>query len=343
MKTPALENLSIIKDGSYLSEAQMMDCMNEIMSGLWTDENIEDFLLGLARRGESVDEITGAAKVMRQKAAAIKAPQGALDCCGTGGDCSGTYNISTAVALVCAACDIPVAKHGNRSASSQSGAADVLEVLGVNLSISLTKIEEALKRFNYAFLMATRHHSAMKHVMPVRKKLGVRTIFNILGPLANPAGTKHQLLGVFDKSLVLPMAKVLDKLGTKSAWVVHGSDGLDEITTTSKTYIARLENGKIMQEEITPEDFGLRRANLDDIKGASAKENARALLDILNGRQNPYRDIVLANSAAAILISGKEENLEDALWCAAYALDSKKALKVLESYIDFTKENAQSS
>ncbi len=343
MTTQSIQSLKIIKDGDYLTEQQMRSCMNDIMEGLWSDDDIATFLLGLAERGESVEEITGAAKVMRKKALAIKAPDGALDCCGTGGDCAGTYNISTAVALVCAACGIPMAKHGNRSASSKSGAADVLEALGVELSIPQNKIEEALDLFNYAFLMAPRHHSAMKYVMPVRKKLGVRTIFNILGPLANPAGTKYQLLGVFDKALVLPMAQVLDKLGTRSAWVVHGSDGLDEITTTGETYVAKLKGGKITEEILTPEDFGLKRAGLQDITGGSPQENAKALRGVLEGEQNAYRDIVLANSAAAIVVAGKEETLEDALWCAALALDNGTALKVLEDYAAFTKDNAESS
>ena len=341
MTAQALESLNIIKEGNFLSEKQMCACMNEIMEGLWSDDDIESFLLGLAERGETVEEMTGAAKVMREKALAIKAPEGALDCCGTGGDCAGTYNISTAVALVCAACDIPVAKHGNRSASSKSGAADVLEALGVELAIPHNKVEEALDLYNYAFLMAPRHHSAMKHVMPVRKKLGVRTIFNILGPLANPAGTKYQLLGVFDKDLVLPMTQVLNRLGTESAWVVHGSDGLDEITTTGETYVAKLKDGQITEEELTPADFGLKISKSEEIKGGNPEENAKALRGILEGEQNPYRDIVLANSAAALMIVGKEETLEDAVWCAAHALDSGKALQVLESYAAFTKENAE--
>ena len=341
MTAQSTENLDIIKEGRFLTEDQMRVCMCEIMEGLWSDDDIAAFLLGLAERGETVEEITGAAKVMREKALAIIAPDGALDCCGTGGDCAGTYNISTAVALVCAACGIPVAKHGNRSASSKSGAADVLEALGVELAISKDNVEEALERFNYAFLMAPHHHSAMKHVMPVRKKLGVRTIFNILGPLANPAGTKYQLLGVFDKALVLPMAQVLDKLGTHSAWVVHGSDGLDEITTTGETYVAKLKDGKIIEDKLTPEDFGLCRSDPEEIKGGSPEENAQALRNVLKGQQNPYRDIVLANAAAAIMVAGKEETLEDAVWCAAQALDSGKALEILESYIAFTKENVE--
>ncbi len=335
------EILKIIQSGNTLSEEQMQICMSEIMNGLWAEGDISALLLGLAGRGETVEEITGAAKVMRVKALSIKAPQGALDCCGTGGDCAGTYNISTAVALICAACGVPMAKHGNRSASSKSGAADVLEALGVELSVPKDKLEEALERFNYAFLMAPRHHSAMKHVMPVRKKLGVRTIFNILGPLANPAQTKFQLLGVFDKALVLPIAQVLDKLGAQSAWVVHGSDGLDEITTTGETYVAKLKDGKITEEILRPDDFGVKTSKPEDLIGGTPEHNAKAIREILSGVQNSYRDIVLANAAAALIVAGKEKTIEDGVWCAAHALDSGKALNILESYIAFTKENAE--
>lgn len=329
--------LKLIKCGEFLSEEMMVFCMNDIMEGRWSEEDLLAFLSGLAKRGESVDEITGAAKVMREKALFINAPKGAVDCCGTGGDAKGTYNISTAVAFICAACGIPMAKHGNRSASSKSGAADVLEALGVELSLSRGDIEEALKRFNYAFLMAPNHHSAMKHVALVRKKLGTRTIFNILGPLANPADTKFQLLGVFDKTLLVPMAKVLDKLGTKSAWVVHGSDGLDEITTTGKTYVAKLKDGIITEDVLNPDDFGVKRASHEELIGGSPEDNAKALRFVLSGAQNAYRDIALANAAAVLVLTGEEKTLEDAMWRAAYAVDSGKALGVLEDYAVFTR------
>ncbi|MFP4097829.1 MAG: anthranilate phosphoribosyltransferase [Alphaproteobacteria bacterium] len=342
MTNESMKYIEIVLGGETLSQDQMRHCMEEIMEGVWKDEALESFLRALAKRGETVEEITGAARVMRAKALPIKAPEGAIDCCGTGGDCSGTYNISTTVALVCAACGVPVAKHGNRSASSKSGAADVLEALGVDLSVSQEKLEEALKKFHYAFLMAPHHHSAMNHVMPVRKKMKTRTIFNILGPLANPANTQYQLLGVFDKALVLPIAQVLKNLGTRSAWVVHGSDGLDEITTTGKTYVARLKNSEITQSILTPSDFGIRRAAPEELKGGSPQENAAALRDVLDGAQNAYRDIVLANAASALVVAEKEETLEDALWHASHAIDSGKAMDLLESYIAFTKQNSQS-
>lgn len=336
----SIENFLVqIQNGQSLSEADMTLCMQGIMEGKWSDDNISDFLLGLAKRGETVEEITGAAKVMREKALPINAPEGAVDCCGTGGDNSDTYNISTAVAILSAACGVPVAKHGSRSASSKSGAADVLEALGVDLSSSQASLEEALGLYNFAFLMAPNHHSAMKYVMPVRKSLGVRTIFNILGPLANPAKTKFQLLGVFDKALVLPIAQVLQKLGTQSAWVVHGSDGLDEITTTGETYVAKLNDGEITQEVLTPENFGLACANANDLKGGDPQENASALLSIFEGKKNAYRDIVLANTAAVLVISGKEKILSDAVKAAAVAIDNGNALKLLNDYSAFTKNN----
>ncbi len=319
-----------------LTESEMIQSMSEIMNGEWSDEKIEEFLLELSSRGETVEEITGAAKVMREKALHIIAPEGAVDCCGTGGDASGTYNISTAVAIVSAACGVPVAKHGNRSASSKSGAADVLEALDINLDIQQEKLEEALKLYNFAFLMAPNHHSAMRFVAPARKKIAKRTIFNILGPLANPAKTKFQLLGVFDQSLTLPIAEVLKNLGTISAWVVHGSDGLDEITTTGETYIAKLHNGQITEGILTSLDFGLKTANPFELKGGEPAENATALLNILKGEKNAYRDIVIANTAAVLLIAGKVETIQNGVSYAKSALDESRALNIFEHYRDFT-------
>ena len=334
------ETLTKIQNGETLSENEMRTAMSGIMEGQWKDAQIATFLTGLATRGETVEEITGAASVMRNKALHINAPEGAVDCCGTGGDAAGTYNISTAVAIVAAACGVPIAKHGNRGASSKFGAADTLEALGINLDVPQEKLEEALKRYNFAFLMAPRHHGAMKYVMPVRKALGTRTIFNILGPLANPAKTKYQLLGVFDRDLVLPIAQVLKKLGTQSAWVVHGSDGLDEITTTGETYIAELKNGMITERTLSPEDFGLSRAKPEDLKGGTPEENAAALLEILKGTKNAYRDIVIANTAAVLMIANKADDLKTAVAIATQAIDNGTALKLLNDYKDFTHEHA---
>ena len=330
-------SLDKLRVGENLSEAEMVAAMNVIMEGAATEQDIAAFLTYLMKKGETVDEITGAARVMRAKASTIKAPPGAIDCCGTGGDASGTYNVSTAVALIVAACGIPVAKHGNRAASSKSGAADVLEALGVNLDIDHTHIEDALARYNFAFLMAPRHHTAMKHVVPIRKKLGFRTIFNLLGPLSNPAGTKRQLIGVFDEKWIKPMAETLERLGTEKAWVVHGQDGLDEITVTGKTRIAKLEHNKIDVENIVPQLFGLDYSSTPALMGGDAQYNAEALKRLLDGEISAYRNIVLANAAAALLIADKTVDPVKAQHLAAEAIDSGKAKKTLSDYSEFTR------
>ena len=322
-----------------LNEEQMIEAMTAIMSGQVSDESLADFLVNMAERGETVEELTGAARVMRENAAKINAPYGSVDCCGTGGDKSGTYNISTAVAIVAASCGVNVAKHGNRASSSKSGAADVLEVLGVNLNAPQEHLEQALNLYHFAFLMAPNHHQAMKHVAKVRKELGRRTIFNLLGPLANPAGTRHQLLGVYDQKWVTPMAETLKNLGTKSAWVVHGSDGLDEITITGPTHIAKLDHeGKIQESTITPDDFGLQQHAGEKIIGGDAMQNAQALRAVLEGQKCAYRDIVLANTAALLIIAGKADDLVKAAQIAANALDQGLANQTLKDYIAFSRE-----
>lgn len=334
------EYLDALRGGGTLSEEQMIAAMTLIMDGLAEDTQIAAFLTILAERGETVEEITGAARVLRSKVVGLKAPYGAVDCCGTGGDKKGTYNISTAVALVAAACGVPVAKHGNRSSSSNSGAADVLETLGVNLGVPFDKLEEAMKTIGFAFLMAPHHHEAMKHVAQVRKDLGRRTIFNILGPLANPAGTRLQLLGVYDKALLQPMAQVLKNLGTKRAWIVHGSDGLDEITTCGETYVVTLDaEGFIKERVLAPEDFGLT-APKDPARliGGDADKNATALRAILEGQNCPYRDIVLANTAAVLCVHGSVPDLQQGVKKAAKAIDSGAAMQVLKDYIAFSRE-----
>ncbi len=330
-------SLDKLRIGENLSEAEMVTAMNVIMEGAAAEQDIAAFLTYLMKKGETVDEITGAARVMREKASTIKAPPGAIDCCGTGGDASGTYNVSTAVALIVAACGVPVAKHGNRAASSKSGAADVLEALGVNLDIDHETIEEALARYNFAFLMAPRHHAAMKHVVPIRKKLGFRTIFNLLGPLSNPAGTKRQLIGVFDDKWIKPMAETLERLGTEKAWVVHGQDGLDEITVTGKTRVARLEHHQVEIENIVPQLFGLDYSSTPALMGGDAQYNADALKRLLDGEISAYRNIVLANAAAALLIADKTVDPVKAQHMAAEAIDSGKAKKTLTDYIEFTR------
>lgn len=323
-----------------LSETDMIAAMTLIMEGKADFETLSRFLMALAARGETVAEITGAARVLRAKVLPISAPEGAVDCCGTGGDLSGTYNISTAVAMVAAACGVPIAKHGNRAASSKSGAADVLEALGVNLNAPREKLEEALRRFGFAFLMAPNHHQAMRHVIDVRRALKTRTIFNLLGPLANPAGTRIQLLGVYDRKWLLPMAETLRNLGSDAAWVVHGADGLDEITVTGPTHIAALAEGKITERLITPDDFGLKTWRPETLKGGTPAENAAALRAVLDGTQNAYRDCVLANTAAVLLLSAKATDLKHGASIAAQAIDTGAARALLADYITFTTERA---
>lgn len=334
-----IPNLDLVKSKNGLTEEQMSEAMRFILSGQASDEALGIFLSALHERGETIAEITGAAKVLREMASILKAPYGALDCCGTGGDKKGTYNISTAVAFVAAACGVPIAKHGNRASSSKSGAADVLEELGVNLGVPHDKLPEAMKNIGFAFLMAPLHHTGMKHVAEVRKNIGHRTIFNILGPLANPAGTRLQLIGVFDKELVPVMAEVLKNLGTKRAWVVHGSDGLDEITTCAETHIAILKEGIIEEKIINPADFGLEKPKDESrLLGGDATENAAALRAVLEGRKCPYRDIVLANAAAVIHIHNPEITLLNAVEKAKGAIDSGAAMQILKDYITFSRE-----
>ena len=333
------QNITKISQGAELSEQEIYESIKFIIQGDASEEQITSFLTELSARDIGVNEITGAARILRDMSSTIKAPGNALDCCGTGGDGVGTYNISTAVALVCAACNVPIAKHGNRAASSKSGAADVLESLGVNLETSHDILERALEEINFCFLMAPQHHQAMKHVAPIRKKLGFRTIFNLLGPLANPASAPYQLIGIYDPKLLRPMAKTLHKLGTKRAWIVHGLDGLDEITTTADTKIAILsEDGSIEEKTLSPSDFGLPSASIDDIKGGDANENAEALMALLNGAPSAYRDIVLANSAAVLNIHGKASSLIDGVEIARHVIVNGQAKQVLATYIEMTNE-----
>lgn len=338
--TSALPHLDIAQNGEVLSEAQMIETMNFIMEGHAEHDDLRAFLTTLAARGESIEEITGAARVLREKALSLKAPYGAVDCCGTGGDKKGTYNISTAVALVSAACGVPMAKHGNRASSSKSGAADVLEVLGVNLDLSIKQLEQAMQEIGFAFLMAPQHHSAMQYVRDARKAMNTHTLFNILGPLANPAGARYQLMGVYKRELVRPVADVLKNLGAKRAWVVHGSDGLDEITTCGVTYVAMLnEDGHIEEKELVPENFGLSAPDKPErLLGGDADENATALRAVLEGQKCPYRDIILANTAAVLCIHGKYSDLKEAVERAAKAIDNGDANQVLKDYIQFSRQ-----
>ena len=331
-----------LQNGTSLTTDQMTRAMTAIMSGEISQDEIYLFLTSLHTKGETVEELTAAASVVREKATTIKAPHGAVDCCGTGGDAKGTYNISTAVAITAAACGVPIAKHGNRASTSKSGAADVLETMGVNLDISPDIAQYALDTYGFCFLMATNHHPAMKHVAAVRKQIPHRTIFNLLGPLANPAGTKRQLIGVYDRALLIPFAETLKNLGTKRAWIVHGSDGLDEITTTGETHVAKLEeDGSISEETFTPDDFGLPSTTIDTLIGGDSNENAKALRAVLEGRTCTYRDITLANTAAVLCINGKTDTLKDGVTMAAEAIDSGGAQQLLRDYITLSRKPAE--
>lgn len=325
--------ISKIADGAPLTVQEAERAFNIIMSGDATPSQIGGFLMTLRVRGETVDELTGAAKAMRAKAIKIKVPPQAIDLVGTGGDGLGTYNISTGAALVVAACGVPVAKHGNRALSSKSGAADTLTELGVNKDADFELVKKSIWEAKIGFLMAPRHHSAMRHVAGTRVELATRTIFNLLGPICNPSGVKRQITGVFSKDWVIPVAKTLKKLGSKRAWVVHGSDGNDELTTTGKSYVSELKNGKITNFEITPKDAGLPETKLKNLKGGDPSYNASAIKLMLNGDLSAYRDIVILNAAAALLISDKAKNLREGAKIAAEAIDNGKAKKTLAKLI----------
>ena len=326
--------------GRTLSERDAEAAFDIIMSGNATPSQIGAFLMALRLRGETVEEITGAARIMRAKAVGVDAPAGTIDTCGTGGDSSGSFNISTASALVVAACGVPVAKHGNRALSSKSGSADVLTALGVNIDADLAIVRECLWEIGIGFLMAPRHHSATRHVAPTRVELGTRTIFNLLGPLSSPAKARRQLVGVFAPEWVQPMAEVLGRLGSERAWVVHGA-GLDELTTTGTTMVAALADGKVETFEVAPEDFGLPRARLEDIKGGEPQHNARLMEGLLAGAGGPLRDVVLLNSGAALLVAGRVTTVEAGIELAAKSLDSGAAQRVLQQLVARTNEPAR--
>jgi anthranilate phosphoribosyltransferase len=331
--------LAHVAAGRSLSEDEAEAAFDIIMSGQATPSQIGAFLMALRVRGETVEEITGAARIMRQKALTIDAPPGAIDTVGTGGDASGTFNISTASALVVAGCGVPVAKHGNRGLSSRSGAADVLTALGVNIECDMALVRRALWEIGFCFLMAPRHHSATRHVAPARVELGTRTIFNLLGPLSNPAGTRRQLVGVFAPEWVRPMAEVLGRLGAEHVWVVHGT-GLDEISTAGSTAVAEWRGGKVHEFDLTPEDAGLKRARIEDLKGGEPAHNAALMRDLLAGATGPLRDIVLLNSAASLVVAGRAENLRHGVDLAATAIDSGAARRVLDRFVAITNGGA---
>lgn len=321
--------LRLLVGGKTLSAVQSANAVGEIMSGGQPPGLIGAFLTAMAIRTPSVEEIVGAAMAMRATMTRIEAPPNAIDLCGTGGDGKGTYNVSTAASLIVAACGIPVAKHGNRSASSRSGTADVLEALSLPIDLPPAQAQAALQNDGFAFLFAPLYHSAMRHVASVRKELGFRTIFNLLGPLCNPAQVKFQLLGVFSDDWVEKLAYVLRDLGSTHALVVHGRDGLDEVTTTTSTLAAELSNGHITLHEIEPEEAGLSRAPLSKLVGADTNHNAEALRALLQGERGPFRDIALLNSAAALKVAGQVDTLAAGVRQAEVAIDDGRVNQLM--------------
>ncbi len=325
------EAISRVVAGEDLAREEAAAVMDEVMSGRATDAQIAAFLVALRLKGETAEEIVGSAQVMRQKVTPIRTKQKVVvDTCGTGGDGYGTFNISTAAAFVAAGAGVYVAKHGNRSVSSHCGSADVMEALGINIEISPERMERCLDEAGIGFLFAPLLHGAMKYAIGPRRQIGIRTIFNILGPLTNPAGAKRQLIGVYDAGLTEVIADVLRSLGSEYAFVVHGSDGLDEITLTGPTKVSELAKGEIRTYLVEPEEFGLSKAELKDLLGGSVEENAEIILSILGGRRGPKRDVVLLNAGTTIVAAGGAETIAEGIEIAAESIDSGRALEKLE-------------
>lgn len=329
--------LSKLTSGASLTRAEAKRAFGSIMNGEADPLQVAAMLTSMSQRGETIEEIVAGAQVMRSHAAHITAPDDAVDTCGTGGSGIDSFNISTAAAFISVAAGIPVAKHGNRAASSKSGSADVLEALGGNIELPMDLVQKSLKETGFTFLFARAHHSAVRHVVPVRAALKFKTIFNVLGPLSSPANAKRQILGVYDRRLVLPLAEVLRDLGSVYSWVVHGADGLDEITTTGTTYVAELRNGAIREFEVSPDQVGFDIASLDEIRGGTADHNASAIRAMFAGEHSPFRDITLMNAGASLLVGGKATAFEDAVHLAAEMVDNGLAQKALNTWIEFTK------
>jgi anthranilate phosphoribosyltransferase len=329
--------LAKIAAGKTLDEEEAAAAFDRMMSGDVTPSQMGAFLMGLRVRGEAVSEIAGAVRAMRARALAIEAPPGAIDTVGTGGDNSGSFNISTAAAIVVAGSGVTVAKHGNRNFSSKSGSADILAALGVNLDCDMALVKRAIWEAGIGFLMAPRHHGATRHVNPTRVELGTRTIFNLLGPLSNPAGVTRQLVGVFAPEWVRPVAEVLGRLGSEHAWVVHG-DGLDEITTAGTTRIAELKGGEVRTFTLTPEEVGLKRVALSDLKGGDPTDNAARLRALLGGEAGALRDVVLLNAGAALVVAGRVNDVRAGMALAAKSIDDGKARLALDRLIAITND-----
>jgi anthranilate phosphoribosyltransferase len=322
-----------VATGQPLTRAEAEQAFTIMMSGEATPSQIGAFLMALRVRGETVDEIVGAVATMRAKATPVEAPAGAIDVVGTGGDSAGTYNISTSAAFVVAGAGVPVAKHGNRALSSKSGSADILAALGVKIEQTPDGVAKCIREAGIGFMFAPAHHSAMKHVGPTRVELGTRTVFNLLGPLSNPAGVKRLLVGVFAPAWIEPVANVLKELGTEAAWVVHGAGGVDEISVAGKTKVAELKDGKISVFEISPADVGLAEAPLEAVKGGDATVNAEAFRKLLAGEPSAYRDTVLLNAGAALVVAGKAKTLKDGVALAAASIDEGKAKARLDQLV----------
>ena len=337
MSTPSTFKawLAELANGTTLTEDEAQAAFDVMMSGDATPSQMGAFLMAMRLRGETVAEITGAARAMRARALQVHAPADAIDTCGTGGDGGGTFNISTAAAFVIAACGVPVAKHGNRNLSSKSSSADVLSALGVNIEAPIDIVERAITEVGIGFLMAPRHHAATRHVGPTRVELGLRTIFNLLGPLSNPAGVQRQVVGVFAARWVRPIAEVLQRLGSTACWVVHG-EGLDELTTTGPNMVAALENGAIREFTLDAADAGLPHAQRADLAGGTPEENAEIMRALFAGRRGAIRDTVLLNAAAGLVVAGRSASLADGVGLAGAALDSGAAGRVLERLVAFT-------
>jgi anthranilate phosphoribosyltransferase len=318
-----------VATGASLSRDEAASAFDRMMSGEATPSQLGGLLMALRVRGETIDEITGAVSAMRAKMLTVEAPAGAIDVVGTGGDGSGSVNVSTCAAFIVAGAGVPVAKHGNRALSSRSGAADVLASLGVRIDISPQQVSRCVTEAGIGFMFAPAHHPAMKNVNPTRVELATRTIFNLLGPLSNPAGVTRQMVGVFSRQWVQPLAQVLKNLGSESVWVVHGSDGLDEITLTGPTFVAALEGGAIRSFEVSPEDVGLKRVAGEALKGGDAAANAVALQSVLDGKPSPYRDVALLNAAAALVVAGRAKDLKQGMTLGIQSIDGGAAAERL--------------
>ncbi|MCF4098539.1 anthranilate phosphoribosyltransferase [Maritalea mediterranea] len=334
--------LNKLADAQDLTMDEMRQAMNVIMSGDATPSQIGAFLMGLRVKGETVEEIAGAVSILREKMTRVDAPDNAIDIVGTGGDGVGTYNISTAASIIVASSGTPVAKHGNKALSSRSGSSEALQMLGVELDLKASQIGECIKQAGIGFMFAPNHHAAMRFVGPSRQEMGVRTLFNILGPQSNPAGVKQYLLGVYDKKWVRPVADALLKNGATSAWVAHGSDGLDELTTTGHSFVAEIKDGKVREFEVSPEDGGLPVAKLADLLGGTPEANAAAMRKLFDGEKSAYRDVALFNAAAAFIVTGQANDLKTGVKLASELVDSGKAKAKLDELVTVSNGVAQS-